>query len=396
MALGAFAFVSLMCFLPLIEGTGGIPEFIAYQRKQAEYFVAHDASQSRGAMPFAQIALRFIAHPWGSKYVALPVFALVALGAAGFVRRFDRRVAPLAVLCGTHLLFALAAMDPADGVRYTLPSMIIVALAAAFGLDALRRMAQFRATPWLAAAVIAVLSWTYARPVIAARTSGPSAPAAAAAYANQHLPAGAVILYDLANHPFADYLLPRFRRVPIDAGLRAFYDRPEVPLVLYVDGGSRAPDAIVFGWPDSDAYRKLTRNVYRQSTLDPVFPRERYLPLAGVYALERKVDGAEWRWLAKEASIRLPRAHTASVELQFALSPDAPYAANRVRLRVNGSDAGEVSVPRGGTAAVTVALPPAPDIVVSISSERSFAPATVLGNQDPRLLAVQLVRIDQR
>jgi Dolichyl-phosphate-mannose-protein mannosyltransferase len=395
-ALGAFTFVCLMCFLPLIEGTGGIPEFIAYQRKQAEYFVAHDASQSRGTTTFPQIVARFVFHPWGSKYVALPLFACVAIGAAGFVKRFDRRFAPLVVFCGTHLLFALVAMDPADGVRYTMPSMIVFALAAAFGFDVLRRIAQFRAMPWIAVAAIAALAWAYARPVLAARASGPAAVAAAADYATRHFSPDTVILYDLSNHPFSDYLLPRFRRMPIDAGLRAYYDRPQVPLVLYVDGGSRAPDAKVFGWPDSDAYRKLTRNVYRQSTLDPVFPRERYLPLAGVYALERTVAGAEWRWLAKEASIRLPRTHTPAVELQFGLSPDVPYAANRVRVRVNGSEAGEVNVPRGGTAAVTAPLPPVPDIVVSISAEQSFAPATVLGNKDPRILAVQLLRIDQR
>lgn len=394
-AAGAFAFVSLMCFLPLIEGTGGIPQFIAYQRKQAEYFVAHDAAQSRGNLPFAQIALRFIAHPWGSKLVALPVFAAVALGATAFVRRFDRRFVPLAVFCGTHLLFELIAMDPADGVRYTLPAMILIALVAAFGFEVLGRVAQFRAMPWVAVAVIAALSWIYARPVIAARTGQPSAPAAAAAYANQHFTPDTVILYDLAHHPFADYLLPRFRRMPIDAGLRAYYDHPEVPLVLYVDGGSQARDGIVFGWPDSDAYRKLTRNVYRQATLDPVFPSERYLPLDGVYALERTVAGAEWRWLTKEASIRLPRAHTASAELRFGLSPDVPYAANRIRLRVNGIEAGEVSVPKDGATSTTIALPPG-DVVIAISSELSFAPATVLGNQDPRVLAVQLIRIDQK
>lgn len=396
LALAAFAFVSLMSFLPLVEGTGGIPQFIAYQRKQAEYFVAHDALQSRGATAFAQIVIRFVAHPWGSKYVTIPFFLCVILGAATFIRRFDRRFVPLAVFCGTHLLFELAAMDPADAVRYSLPAMIIFALVAAFGLGVLRQITQTRAAPWIATAVLVALSWAYASPVLEARRRAPSPAAAAAQYANRHYPPHTVILYDLALHPHADYLLSRFTRVPIDAGLKMYYDKPNVPLVEYVDGGSQSSEAIIFGWPDSDAYRKLTRNFYRQATLDPVRPAERYLPLGGVYALERLTDGLEWRWLAKESAVRLPRVHSPALELTFALSPDAPYDTNRVRVRVNDREEAMVLVTRGQTATVTVPLPPTPEVTVAMSAEQAFAPATVLRNRDPRILAVQLTRLEQK
>lgn len=395
-AVATFAFASLMAFLPLVEGTGGIPQFIEYQRKQAEYFVAHDAQQSRGATGFAYIVIRFVAHPWGSKYVTIPFFLCVVLGLGSFVRRFDRRFVPLAVFCAVHLLFALAAMDPADAVRYSLPAMIGLALIAAFGFGFLRQVTQMRAAPWIATLVFVALSWTYARPVLEARRKALSPPAAAAQYANEKFQPNTVILYDLALHPHADYLLPRFIRMPIDAGLKKYYDRPDVPLVQYVDGGSRSAEATVFAWPDSDAYRKLTRNFYRQTTLDPVRPAERYLPLSGVYALERGAGGLEWRWLAKESAVRLPRAHTSALDLEFTLSPDAPYEANRVRVRINAQEAAVVSVPRGQSATVTVALPPTPDVTVSMSAEQAFAPATVLRNKDPRILAVQLTRFEQK
>ena len=384
----AFGFVSLMWFLPLMDAAGGPKQVIDYETKQLSYVASHDAAMSRGAKSGPEIAIRFLLHPWGSKYITLPLLLSIALGAPAVARRW-RPLLPLIVFTAVQLAFELLTMDPADGARYSLPSMILVALVAALGFEVIRRSAHLRAAPYLLAALFAAGSWWYAAPIVGTRRRQPSPPFAASEYAISHFGPNTVVLYDGALKAHAEYLFQRFRPMPIEKGLAQFYDRGEVPLVLLVDGGSRVSEANTFRWPPSDAYGKLTRNLYREVTLDPVRWAERYLPLRGVYALERTVDGDEWRWLDRDAAVRL-RVIAPRAAFAFALSPDTPYDASVVR--VNGQP---VTVRKGQIARVEVALPNAPYADVAIASERAFAPATVLHNQDPRILAVQLKSVDQ-
>jgi hypothetical protein len=404
----AFVFISVIWLLPLMEAAGGWDGLLAYEQKQAAYFASHDAGLSRGAKTTGEIVARFVFHPWGSKYISFPLILCSAIGAISLLTVWRRAsspaggardvrpytsLLPLIVFTIVQLGFELGWMDPADAARYSLPSMILFALFAACGFDVVGRSVRIRAIPWIAALFFAAISFWYSFPILAARTRGPSPVVAAAAYANQHFAPNTVILYDLSLRPHAEYLMPRFRSVAIEPGLAELYDRPDVPLVLFVDGGSHWPEAKVFGWPSSDAYGKLTRNHYREVTLDPIRPEERYLPLAGVYPLERTIAGDEWRWLASDAAIRLPHAHRATIALAFRLSPDTPYAADVVRVGVNGRAAGEV-VARKTPAAISVVLPAGP-VEIEMHSQQAFAPARVLHNQDPRILAVQLVGVDK-
>jgi hypothetical protein len=387
-----FGFVSLMWFLPLVDAAGGLQQLIAYETKQAAYVAAHDAAMSRGAKTTLQLALRFLIHPWGSKYVTVPLLACFALGMPAVIRRW-RVLLPLLVFTAIQCAFELTAMDPADAARYHLPAMIFDAMAVGFGLDVIRRSAAVRALPWIGALFFAAISFAYVKPIIAARTAGASPPAAAAEFANAHFAPNTVILYDYSLRPAAEYLM-RFPTQSVEKGLAAIADRPDVPAVMFVDGGSSSAEAKTFSWPESDAYGKLTRNLYRRVTLDPVRPSERYLPLAGVYALERTTDGDEWRWLAREAALRMPATHGSRVRLGFRLSPDSPYETNNVHVSVNGVDAGVVAVHKHDASTIEIALP-AGNAEIAMRAEQAFAPASVLRNQDPRILSVQLVGLDQ-
>lgn len=391
----AFVVASLMWFLPLLDAAGGPRELLNYERQQARYFVAHDAAMSRGAKTTFEIAVRFLLHAWGSKYITLPLLVLFVLGIVPAWRR-RRELLPIFAFTAVWLVFELGWMDPADAARYSLPSMIFTALIAAFGLGTIRASSHIRVAPWIATALFALMSWAYVRTIVADRVASPSPPAAAAAYANQHLPPNTIVLWDASLRPAAEYLMPKFKSAAIERGLRDDYARPDLPLVLFVDGGSHVPDARVFSWRDSDAYGKITRNHYRVVTLDPVPPEQRYLPLGGVYALERTVQGEEWRWLGRDATIRLPSRLGSSAELHFRLSPDAPYDANDVRVFVNGRAAGAVTVRKGETAPLRVALPAGGPIDLRIVSAQGFRPDDVLHNQDPRSLATQLVYFVQR
>lgn len=378
-ALAAFTAMSLVWFVPLAAAAGGLSRLIEWETRQAAYVAAHDAQLSRGARSLGTLAARFVAHPWGPKWIAIPVLLAAIVGA---LRMKRRALVPLALFGVTHLAFELTTMDPADAARYSIPLVAIVAAFAAAGL--LR--ARF-AYPFVA--IVAIASIAYVSPILIDRTQSPSPPVAAAAYANAHFPAKTVVLYDLALKPHAEYLL-HFPARSIDEGLREVYDRSDLSVVVLGDGG--APNAKTFAWRESDAYGKLTRNHYRRVSLAPLTPEERYLPLGGVHEVERTVDGAdEWRWLSRDSSIQPPMHHGAAATLTFRLSPDAPYESNRIRVVVNAVEVATLVVTKRASD-VTVALPPRP-CIISVHAERSFHPAATLGNRDPRDVAVQLLRV---
>ena len=386
----AFGFVSLLWFLPLLDAAGGWNPLITWEKKQFAYVATHDAAASRGMLSAAGIATRFLIHPWGSKYVTLPLLFFMAFGVVDFIRRRNRLMLPLLLFSAVQLIFELRGMDPADAARYSIPLLPLLALIVACGLGVIRSSARLPVIPWLGAALLAGLSIWYVSPIVKARTRMPSPPAAAAAYINRTFPPNTVVLYEWSVRPHADYLLARFHPMQIEAGLRELYDRPDVPVVIIANGGSRDRDAKVFSWPPNDAYGKLTRNFYRVVSVVPVPPASRYLPIRGVYATERTSEGEEWRWLAQDAVIRLPHEHGAHATIALKLSPDTPYARNDVTIFVNGVEAARGAATREDATMIDVALP-AGNVDVRIASAQSFAPAAVLHNQDPRTLAVQLV-----
>src|SRR5258708_40369578 len=142
--------------------------------------------------------------------------------------------------------------------------MIRVALLAALGLGVLRQSLKLAAAPWVATTILAAATLVYVWPLAGARAKVPSPPAAAAAYALANLPQNSVIGYDVALKPHAEYLLPRFRLLPIEKAIAEVYDHPEVPFYLFANGASNGSGAHVFTWPASDAYEKLTRDLYRE------------------------------------------------------------------------------------------------------------------------------------
>ena len=393
-AVAVFGFVSMMWFLPLVDAAGGVSALLAYQTKQAAYFASHDAAMSRGAMSLTAVTVRFLLHPWGSKYLTLPLIAMVVLGLREAARRRSALL-PLLLFTGVQLWFELGWMDPADGARYSLPAMMLFALLAAFGLRIIRDSAHIRALPIVLVALFAAITIGYVHPLLAQRGAIPSPPAAAAAFVNQSYPPSTTVLFDPSTRPHVEYLLPRFHSVLIEQGLREAYSRPDTGLVMFVDGGSHARDTHVFSWPPSDAYGKLTRNLYRQISIDPVTPEERYLPIAGVYALERTIDGDEWRWLERDATIRVARSRP-TIALSFRLSSDSPYETSLITATVAGQAPQAVVARKHETVTLIVPLPGVSPIDLHIHAAQSFAPATVLHNQDPRLLAVQLTRVEQR
>ena len=311
--------------------------------------VPEDVTVATGLHP-----VRFVLHPWGSKWVALPLMLCVAAGVRPLLRDWDPKTEVLLWFALVHVGTGMALVDPADGVRFVVPSLLFTSLVAAKGLRALR-------VSWIGAAALCALSVWYAWPLLRDRVTRPSPPVQAA----RAIPRGVVVLTDRETAPFA-------RGLPLDEGLRRYVDRPSVPLLHFAYGHSNA--GRVFAREDRDPYGKLTRNAYRRVSLVPI--EERYAPVRGAFGIERNEAGESWRWLEPEAELRAPSATV--VELR--LPANAGIEFNDVQV-----NEARVRVRRGETVAVRIA--PAKRIVVRAA--RLFA----LEPPDTREVAVQLVRV---
>jgi hypothetical protein len=387
----AFGALSLFWLLPLVSATGGVRGFLAYQLGQVSYVAGHDAGLSRAGASFPALVARFVAHAWGPKWIALPVLALAALGGVDLVRRRRFAVLPLAVLGGTQLLACLAWMDPADAVRYALPVTLGVAYAAAAGAGALARRSGRPVLAWAAVGVVLVAGSAYAWPVLAARAESPSPPLAAARWAGAHLPSDATILVvpELDGH--ARYLLAEFDLAPAAGGVDRAAANAERPLWLFAESESRRAGAVNFRWPDSDAYRRLTRNHYRVVSLTPLVP-DFFQAVRGVHEWEPSALDPRWRWLERAATLRVFPRGASTIALTLGLPASSPLAANVVTVAVDGATVAMVNVERAASRRVEVPVAKSGPLFVSIRSASSFVPE---GSADRRALAVQLQSVER-
>jgi hypothetical protein len=381
LALSVFTAVCIAWLIPLAVAVGGIDELIAFETGQGKYLVAHDAAESRTGWTLPRLVFRFVAHPFGTKLLSFPVLLAAAIGAVIIVRERMKQFLPLAIAGAVYIAFALAVMDPADGVRYAIPFVFVVAGAAAVALQRVP----------VAAAAFACASLIYTGSFLWQRSTTDSPPVRAARYALANMPRNAVALYDLPLWPHATYYLAAHRPVRVNDGLARYFDRPDVPLYIYADGRGAGE---VFEWMPSDAYSKLTRNHYRVVSIIPVPPEEKMQPLSGVYSIERAHGEPAWRWLAPAAELRLPSGGARTLTLRFRLPPTYPRESNNLKVFVDSEPFHRVVVRRGQHVDVTFPVfRRSPRI--RIESQYSYVPAEIPAslNYDRRRLSVMLLHV---
>ncbi len=394
-AAGSFTALSLAWFVPLLAAVGGPPGFLPFLSKQAGFVVEYDTNASRAGMSWVGVAKRFLAHPWGDRWLSFPVLALAGTGAVVAAARRFRTALPLAVLVGIELTFALSVMNAQDAVRYALPGMLGIAFAAGVGAEALARRMRVPAAAYLLAGLIAAGSILYAQPMLAARSRTPSPPVQAALWARKNLSPYTAYLVEPGMAAYADYFFPRSEKVLIDEGLERFAGKRGKPLYLLGDGESGWPGAQTFRWPESDAYGKLSRGgLYRVVSLSPIPPGRRYRVERGVYGYEPSAREAQWRWLGPDAAVGAFPAGSPRAALTLALPGSAPWPSNRVTVTVGGLPAAELDVPRGGQTTVDLPLPPGGEVEITFRSAVSFVPAEAGSGPDTRRLSVQLVDLE--
>jgi hypothetical protein len=381
--------------LALIGFTGGFESFWLWMSGQAAYFAQHDADLSRTGQSAGQIALRFIAHPWGPKWLAAPVLLFAVLGLVDAVRRRLWIVLPAVVMSVVYLAFALRMMDPADGVRYALPAHPAIALLAILGIDLLRRLSGGVLADWALLGLYAAGSYIYAGPILRQRAESPSPPVAAIRYLRSVAPKNAVILYDMPLKPHAQYLLRGYTRLRVDEGLLRFGHRVDRPIFELTDSATTAPGGKVFRWNTPDAYSKLTRNHYGAVSVLPMPVTERFLAVSGISAPERANTGS-WRWIGARGTLALPDVGARTVRLTFAVPDDYPLASNHVVVNVEGGGSAEAEVVRGRATVVELPLPGGA-ARLQITAARTFVPANVPGrlSRDRRTLSVMLTKVEQ-
>ncbi|MFL6247226.1 MAG: hypothetical protein ACJ74H_14435 [Thermoanaerobaculia bacterium] len=192
------------------------------------------------------------------------------------------------------------------------------------------------------------------------------------------------MLHDLPLGPHAEYLLRGWKT------MRLAQYNGETAAVILADGERGDARGVTFRWPDTDAYRKLTRQHYGAVSVIELPPSERFRVVEGVFAPERTRDGLSWRWIGAKGVIELPQPRAIQARLTFRTPPEYPFDENRIS--VNGVT---VTLMRNQTAQVLV---PAIDRRITITPERTFVPASIRGanNRDRRTLSVMLTRVEVR
>ena len=394
-AVATFTVVCILWLIPLVVSVGGVRELIDFETGQAQYLAAQDADESRGNWSAPQIAARFIAHPWGTKVLAAPILVLALVGLWWLATKRTRAFLPIAVAGLVYLTFALAVMDPADGVRYALPFTLVAALLAAAGAIYVTERTHHAIPSYALVAAFALGAMAYVSLGIVERRTTTAPPMRAVAYARATFPPNAVVLYDQALWPHARHFLTRFHPQRIDKGLAAYVDRADVPLFILADGHSNLPGTRTFTWTAHDAYSKLTRNHYRVVSVSPLPPQKRFAIVSGVYAPERLPEGEEWRWLAGRAEIRLPNREARAVRLRLGLPVLYPYPDNKLTISVDGAPARTLHLQKATSHEIVLPVT-RPGAVVRFEAAREFVPMHLPNTlfRDPRRLAVKLYDVE--
>jgi hypothetical protein len=387
-SIATFGIACVLWLIPMVVATGGPLELWNWIGGQAAYYASHDSDLSRGGYSTSMIAFRFVAHPWGPKWLALALLALASAGAVMLAWRRNRNALPLAIGCAIYLAFALATMDPADAVRYAIPALPAIALFAAVPLVKVSIVGVLVGAAYCAGAVY------YTLPVLRTRATSEAPPVLAAKWIRAHVPRNALVLYDLPLRPHAEYLLREWTSMRIDAGLLKYGGDPNVPMIIFADGEKGAARGVTYTWPDTDAYRKLTRQHYGAVSAIEFPPNERYRAIEGISPPERTRDGASWRWIGKRGLIELPDLGATRVRLTFHAPADYPLGENRIHVRISGREIATTVKARAGA---IVELPiPRGRVRIDIVPEKSFVPADVHAlNRDVRTLSVMLMRVEQ-
>jgi hypothetical protein len=231
--------------------------------------------------------------------------------------------------------------------------------------------------------------------VLHARATSPAPPFAAAQWVRQNLPRNTLVLYELPLAPHAGYLLRDYQAMRFDEGLARYGGDVSRPMVIYADGERRGDRGITFRWPDTDAYRKLTREHYGAVSVIPLTPSKRFTVIEGVFPPERTRGGRWWRWVGARGIIELPPLGATKVLLSFRTPRDYPLPGNHLRVH-SGAWETVIAVPHAGTAQVIVPITEN-DRRITFVAERTFVPARLHGanNRDQRVLSVMLTAVSQ-
>lgn len=388
-----FGAVSVAWMSITIAAVGGVTRFLKFQHDQARYLGAHDADVSRSGWTPARLAFRFIGRAFGPELLAFSVLIIAAIGAIVLLRTRNMKLLPYAVAAAVYIGFALAVMDPADGVRYALPFTTFLAFAAGAGLEWIAHRTTRYVSLGALVAVYAIASLSFTASILGQRRATPAPPVQAAAYASSAFPKGSVALYELPLWPHSQLLMRKFEIQRVNDGLERYFHRPDVPLFIYADGASSIPGARVFKWEFSDAYNKLTRNHFRVVSIIPVPPERRFRTVRGLHPPEREPEGDEWRWSDGDTTLELPPMNASAVAVTLALPKVYPFETNVATLAIGDRQA-RVELRRGER--TRVVLPLGRDRMLRMLGARTFVPADLPGslNRDPRRLSFHLFDLE--
>lgn len=134
---------AVLCWwTPMVWASGGPGVYLkAFERTMTEALRWEPFVSAPSTVRALRSAHDVFIAPWHSAWLALPVWAFAIAGVATLRRHGRHALGMLALVFGPYALFTLLVHNT-TAVRYTIPALPLIAVLAASGLDATRRIAR--------------------------------------------------------------------------------------------------------------------------------------------------------------------------------------------------------------------------------------------------------------
>lgn len=313
----------------------GVTDYRNAVEAHREYVLKIDSYHNPGRPPLLDMWRDFTIDPYHAGKVSTIIGVFAALG----LLRFRAGTRHAVLTFAPFFFFAWLMLDVTSLSRLSIGYIPLLALLAAEGMRTVAelvhhaRAAVIIQLVFLLGILGRLVPWTASALREPRRHDAPSY--AAPMWIRQHLDRNKVTIYVHGSMgPFAEYLLPDYRQVPVPDDFRIDQISDARDAWLLTVGASASSDAINFRRPHGRLWN-INHHGYFEASVQPLADRAHFID--GWYGEESTEDHI-WRWMGGRSTTLLPALHgSGELTLRFYVPLDALPRPPHVTITFNGT-----------------------------------------------------------